>query len=71
MSKKLKAFKMVSFDWPMPPDDRRKIEEFMRELGYDVDGGSSELSSGKAYIYIRPKARSHKRKADVRAPASE
>jgi len=71
MSKKLKAFKMVSFDWPVPPEDRRKIEEFMRSLGYDVDGGSSELATGYSYIYIRPKARIHRRRASAFVVAPE
>ena len=60
-----KQFRKITFDWPIPAADRQKIEEFLRSnaLGYDVDGGISSPETGTAEIYIRPKPRSHKRRA--------
>ena len=52
MPKKPKVFKTVSFDWPVPPEDRRKIEEFMRSLGYDVDGGTSDDGPAVSIILV-------------------
>ena len=67
-----KKLHVIEFHWPIPAADRRKVEEFLcNTLGYDVDGGSSSTETATAEIYIRPKARSHKRKSPTVPPAAE
>lgn len=61
MPKRL-AFRKITFDWMIPVDHRHKVEEVLASLGYDVDGGGTDLERRVAEIFIRPQARSHKRK---------
>ena len=63
MAKTVKQFHKVVFDWIMPVEERQAVEALLATLGYRVDGGGTNLYEKKSEIFVRPKARSHKRKA--------
>jgi hypothetical protein len=62
MTKPIKAFNKVTFDWPMHVEEREKVESLLRTLGYRVDGGGTNLTSRSSEIFLRPKVRVHRRK---------
>jgi hypothetical protein len=63
MPKTIKSFNKVKFDWIMPVEERQQVEVLLATLGYRVDGGGTDLFNKVSEIFVRPKARSHKRKA--------
>lgn len=70
MPRKPIRFNHVTFDWMIQVDHRHAVEDVLRGLGYDVDGGGTNLEAGTADIFIRPRVRSHKRK-NADTPAAD
>ena len=62
MPKAPKTFKHVTFDWMTDPDTRTAVEDTLRQLGFDVDGGITDLATRTSVIYIRPKARNRRKR---------
>ena len=62
MPRKESKFNTVSFDWMIPVEERQQVESLLSSLGYRVDGGGTNLESHTSEIFLRPKARSHKRR---------
>lgn len=57
MAKRINEFKTVVINWMMPVDERQKVETLLQSMGYNVDGGGTNLVSHTAEIYVRPKKR--------------
>lgn len=57
MAKRINEFKTVVINWMMPVDERQKVETLLQSMGYNVDGGGTNLASRTAEIYVRPKKR--------------
>jgi hypothetical protein len=68
MAKTITRFHKVTFDWMMPPAERHQVEDVLKTLGYDVDGGGTDLEARVSEIFVRPKARSHKRRTPSAGP---
>ncbi len=60
MTKRITTFHRVVVGWMIPGPERQKIESLLTELGYDVDGGGTDLVARSAEIRIRPKRRVRK-----------
>jgi len=42
----------IEINFVMPPQDRHKIENLLKEMGYGVDGGGTNLIESKSEIFI-------------------
>jgi hypothetical protein len=67
MTKRISTFKRVVFDWMIPVEERQQVETLLKTLGYEVDGGGTNLDDRVAEIHIRPKRRVRKRSKEVQS----